>query len=222
LGNSVVSRIRPRIENEKTYSEILQNNSVKVTIYAYGAAKIDYFKKDFMQIIDETADIYIINYGVVEACNRSISESLYNYVQKKSNNIFEKISLKLINYFENRFRRQLVKLRGYKSWLSENEFKKYYCELITVIKKHTKAKIVCIGINKPSTRIENQLPGSSENINRFNYIINEICLNESSIFIDVYSLIKQNCIPDGVHYNSHGHIELASEIEKKIKYVRKD
>lgn len=215
-------RIRPPRLNsaECTYTEKIAKllPCCHVKNLSVGASLVPYQNETYDLFVREFPDFIIVNYGVVDACTRSIPRWLYNFIERgnPSDNFVIRGIRETIQYFESRFRRNLVLLRGKKSWNSSRSFERKYTNLVKFLKRETKAVILCLSINPVSNRIEKQLPGSRKRTIEFNSIIKKICLQENAIFINTSDIISQDDVPDGIHFNADGHEKIASEIVRII------
>lgn len=211
LGNSVAAVAKPDEENILTYSDIL-SKSFKVTNLSKRASIIsdDHFRKIKNK---EMYDVVILNFGVVEACTRSTERKLYMFLYQNKLKWYQKPFRFFLSYFETKFRAYFVKKRGFRSWINSQEFKKHLSELITSFQqKNSNVKFIGISINKPSERINLQLPKSDENIEKFNIVYHQLAEQYDFPVFDSYEEIESANVPDGIHYNAKGHEIVADKL----------
>lgn len=208
LGNSVSIRLRPKDEEGKIYSDILNlQPDLSVTNLGKGASMI--VDQDFSGI---QSDLALLNYGIVEASTRPISRKLYKtlYLSEETPFWFKPISF-CLKYLESKFRSQLVNLRGNKSWLSPEEFKLQLENALHVLKRN-KVRVILIGINKPSNRIEKQLPQTIDNVLIYNSILEQVATDFKVDFVKTFEEYTPDLMPDGIHFSTAGHQKLAKEL----------
>lgn len=221
-GDSVSLRIRPPRENaeELTYAEHLTNLLPDSTIHhlGVGAMSIRYQLKDNDAFIRLFPDFYILNFGIVDASTRSVPEYLFRFINHEAANKWILIELlrKIVGFLELKYRKILVKARGKTTWSSSGIFREEYIKIIRRIEKETSAKIICLSINQTNDRIENQLPGTSKNISLYNEIIREFCQRPRCIFLNTASLVGNDELPDGIHFNAKGHKIIAESLKNII------
>ena len=99
---------------------------------------------------------------------------------------------------------------------SRSTFLAEYERTVQSLDANSSAQIICLGVNTPSSRVENHLPGTSKRIQSVQLEMKNICEKfESSTFIDV-SDIDQSLMPDGIHYSAEGHQSVYGRILKVI------
>jgi len=223
LGDSVALRVRPprNEDSGRTYAEhlrILFPNYI-IDNRATGALPINKQINNRDIIIRELPGVYIINFGIVDCSTRPIPHWLFHYINSfdEAEGKAHKLFRKFISYFENKYRRQLVKIRSFKSWTSPQKFTLLYRGLIQQLQKETSARIICIGINKTNERIYSQLPRTNERIAEYNNIIKNCCEAFNCVYIDPSDHIDMADTPDGIHYNASGHLRIANALERIIK-----
>lgn len=217
LGNSVAAVAKPQKKPNLTYSNFLDQEKLTVTNFSFRASMIS--DDMFSEIPNvQNTHILILNFGVVEACTRPINRKFYKFLyQSEHNNAFVKPLVKLITTVESKLRPWLVKIRGYKPWMPASEFEKYMKSLISDSRKvNPDINFIGITINKPSSRIENQLPKSHESIKEFNKVYHRLAQEFDFPLFDSYNQIKSEYIPDGIHYNTEGHKIVAERINEII------
>lgn len=227
VGNSVAMRVRPPVKfpANKNYSVILQNlleNElddlyVQVENKAKGAYLITDVLSDIDSLVHEFPHYYILNFGVVDASTREIPHWFYKFVNNPVKNRFEYFCSGIHAHLFMKHRPFFVKLRRKKSWVSENDFAKYFELLITTLIKETNARIISLPINPANKRVEKQLPGSNEKHLKYNEHIKNITIKHGQFFVDTTAFISQQDYPDGVHYSDNGHQLIASKLKELIK-----
>jgi lysophospholipase L1-like esterase len=223
VGNSVALRIRPPRQNEDdlSYAEILDNNlpTAMVINRAIGATVMPHQSIWVDEMIGYHANCYILNYGVVDACSRSVPRWMWHFIN--NDNPQRGFILKVLRYFcsilEKKFRRTLTVIRGKRGWTSRTAFAYKYEKMLKLIQKDSIAQIICIGINRPSARIERFLPGSVRNVQRYNEVIRQLATKYNSAYVETFYDFDESLIPDGVHFNAEGHRKLATMLLDVIK-----
>lgn len=225
IGNSVSLRLRPPRQHseELTYTEILQQSLPEVLVIneGIGASTLTYRSQEIDKLVHYYADYYIINYGIVDASTRPISQYTFRFMNNDNPKSFfiTKALRFTIQWIEKKCRKNLVIFRGCRSWTSAKSFRYAYQKHLQLLQKETSGKIICLGINKPSERIEQQLPGTTKNVLLFNKIISQLCEQYHCYFIDCYEKIDSKNVPDGIHFDKEGHTKIANLI---LNIIRND
>ena len=215
-GNSVALRIRPprQSEVELNYSEILEKNLPDTFVInrAIGAKVMPHETSFLDEMIAYHADYYILNYGIVDACTRSVPRWLWNFINNDNpqHGLIRKGLRYLCYRFEAAFRRILTVIRGKRAWTRRAAFAYKYEKFIKLLQKDTAGKIICISINRPSSRIERSLPGSVRNVQRYNEVIRQLANKYNAFYIESFYDFDDSLIPDGIHFNAEGHRKLAT------------
>lgn len=229
LGSSVALRVRPTSSprySNKPYAQLTEeylnlDSSDDVFIannisFSRAIVKEYLNKRDVISGLNP--EYIIINLGIVDAPSRDIPLWFSDIIFKRKWKIlFPSFSFLYNNFFKGNTRRFFTNLRFRKSWVSEKSFKKDFNTLIETIKRESFAKIIIIGINKGSQRIENELPGTLVKIERYNTILKELSKTHKLKFISTSDLESETYFPDGVHYNTKGHKYIAKLITSQIQ-----
>ncbi len=163
-------------------------------------------------LIGYYADYYILNYGVVDACTRSVPLWMWNFINNDNpqSGLIKKGFRYLCYRFEAAFRRILTVIRGKRAWTSRTAFAYKYEKFLRLLQKDTAGKIICIGINRPSSRIERSLPGSVRNVQRYNEVIRQLANKYNAVYVETFYDFDDLLSPDGIHFNAEGHHKLAT------------
>jgi lysophospholipase L1-like esterase len=223
VGNSVALRIRPprQNENDLSYAEILDNSLSNALVInrAVGSTIMPHESIWIDEMVGYHAKCYILNYGIVDACSRSVPRWMWNFIN--NDNPHRGIILKLLRFlcsiFEKKFRRSLTVIRGKRPWTNRAAFAYKYEKMLKLIQKDSTAQIICIGINRPSSRVERILPGSIRNVQRYNEVIRQLANKYNSDYVETFYDFDESFVPDGVHYNAEGHRKLAGMLLEVIK-----
>lgn len=233
IGNSVAIRNRPpqKFPNNKNYGLLLETllqkehpeQIIMITNMGFSRATITNIIQKYDEYIASMPNYFIINIGVSDASTREIpywfAEILNNPKQSWVKTIFAAFH----HYCIKPNRRVFVKLRGKKSWISQKKFRKYYKELILLLRKETNARIITVPINPTNDRVEKTVPGSSENYIKYNEIIRRVADECKEIYLDLDNLNPEVHYPDGIHYSLQGNKLVAEKlfdiIEKEIEYA---
>ena len=223
VGNSVALRIRPprQNENDLSYAEIIDDKlpNASVINLAIGDTVMPHESVWIDKLISYHANCYILNYGVVDACTRSVPRWMCNFIHNDTphHGIFKKLLRFLFNFFEVRFRKFLTVIRGKRAWTSRAAFAYKYEKMLRLLLKDSNAQLICIGINRPSSRIERFLPGSVRNVQRYNEVIRQLANKYNSVYVETFYDFDETLIPDGINFNSEGHRKLAGMLLDVIK-----
>lgn len=226
IGNSVGLRIRPpgKFPDNKTYGALVEEQLqrthpekvILVRNLCIGRATIWEILQVRNELLREFPDYYVINYGVSDASTREIPLWYSNIINNNKVSFTKKIFSFFYVYVIKRIRPYLVRVRGKKTWVSKNNFKRYYGEIVRFLIKGTNAKLIILSINKPTARIESELPGSTEKYIEYNEIIKDISDQYNAHYIDTTNLIPDIHTPDGIHFSLDGHHEIARKICRLI------
>ncbi|GEM_PF-795601 len=232
IGNSVALRTRPSeiYPLNKNYckylEEILNKNlsetNIIVTNKALGATTIYNSIINIDNFVNTFPEFFIINLGVVDASTREIPLWFYRLASSKKDSFFYNVIKFLYRVIIIKFRPFLVRLRFKRSWMSSNQYKKYFTGLIKSLTKETNAKIIVLPINIANERVENELPGSTKKHKEYNKIMFDIVNEYSHNYIDLSCLVSKKHYPDGVHYSIEGHKLVARKISEIILNIVKD
>ena len=220
IGNSVALRVRPpkAHPNNKNYTYCLKQNrpNDEVVNTALGAMTVLDITGQIDSFINHCPDWYVINLGVVEACSREAPLWLFRMATSHRRGILVKGAKILYGGIFARFRPFFTRLRMGKSWVNKSTFQRHFDLLMTLLLKETNAKIIVLGINAPSQRIEMLLPGSTDKIVAYNRVLEAVAAQHKQSFVDLSDLIADTNYPDGVHFNQEGHELIARRIEKYL------
>lgn len=229
IGNSVGLRIRPpgTFPNNKNYGilleELLQQRYPEKVILVrnlcIGRATIWDILRRRNEILNVFPNYYIINLGVTDASTREIPLWFSNIINDTKESIIKKIFMGAYLYVIKPFRPQLVWLRFKATWTSKHAFRKYFEKIINFLYKGTNAQIIVMSINRPSRRIENELPGSTNNYIKINKVIKHIAKMYGAFYIDTTDLSSDIHAPDGIHLSLEGHRVIADRIYNIIEQL---
>lgn len=224
VGNSVSVRVRPTEENVRnlSYVSLIKSQlspSDNIQTFAESGLMVNYFAENPDRLIKEQPDVLVCNFGIVELSSRSTRRSIYDYMYyNKSRNKFGRSLSLLLAIIETKLRRSLVFLRFKRPWYNLDLFIRDYFQLINKVQKDTSTEVIILGINQPSPRVEEQLPGSLKRVKNANDIIAQKCSELKNVnYIDVNTDMNyQEHFPDGIHYNKIGHELIANKIKSVI------
>ncbi len=233
LGNSVGFKMRPPRQSaeEKTYGEILSDNGYCVrNISKAGVMLNEAFASLDDELITWFPDTVIIQFGVVEMCQRQTSRRLNNRLIKNYylnmvhgrayvfDSLFTKV-LETLGRIVNGGGRRFVGLVGLRwQWLSLDRFLSVLEAVLEHVNKETGAMTLMVGINPVSPRITRILPDSGEIIEAANAAMKNLAARFPGRvrFLDMKELIGGNMVettvPDGIHLSAQGHRLLAERI----------
>ncbi|MCF7858561.1 MAG: hypothetical protein K9N07_04465 [Candidatus Cloacimonetes bacterium] len=230
IGNSVAIRNRPpeKYPHNKNYGALLGEElsdkypdlHVTVSNMSFSRATIMNIVQKYDDYFATMPDYFIINLGVSDASTREIPYWYAELINKKGHNLIRSVFSAIHTYCIKPKRRFFVLLRGKRSWISQKKFRKYFNELIIMMKKETNAKIIAIPINPANARVENAIPGSRVKYIEYNKIMEQIILKNEGVFVKFDDLVQKVHYPDGIHYSLQGNQfvtkKLFSIIEKDI------
>ena len=227
IGNSVAIRNRPpqKNPNNKNYGvlleELLQDNYqrkiVLIKNMGFGRATITNIIQKYDDYIASFPDYFIINIGVSDASTREIPFWFAEVLNSKKQSCYRTLFAAIHHYLIKPKRSFFVKIRGKKSWISQNKFENYYRELILLLQKETNAKMITIPINPTNERIEKAVPGSSSNYKKYNTLIKKIADECNCIYLGLDDLDSKIHNPDGIHYSIDGNRLVAEKLFGLIK-----
>lgn len=227
IGNSVAIRNRPpkKYPDNKNYGAFLedqlQNKYSELSIYvnnmAFSRATILNVVERIEDYIASMPNYYIINLGVSDASTREIPYWMAEIINDPKKSLFKNLLSGFHHYIIKPKRSLFVKLRGKKSWISRKTFKKNLTYLIQILKKETNAKLIFLPINPTNDRIENEVPGSSENYKKYNKLIGDVVEDYGCPIIKIDDLDPLVHFPDGIHYSNEGNAMIAKKLFETIK-----
>lgn len=229
LGNSVAVRTRPRVENSPLVHygdhlhELLKDYSIEAEVVNLGKHRATILSAvgRIQEFIETDPDFYIINYGIVDAAIREIPLWYSDAIEREKKSIWDVVLAAVHGRIMKKNRPFFVRLRGNKPWVGQKDFEHAYESLLKGLKERSNSRIIVMSINIPDDRVEEQLPGSKQNVALYNEFIRSMVDKYELIFLDTTDLDSKSMYPDGVHYSFEGNAEiakrLASIITKQIK-----
>lgn len=224
LGNSVALRNRPveKYPNNKNYGAFLEDllsyeQEVSLVNKAKGRATIRQINKELDNHINEFPDYYILNIGVCDSATRPIpywyGEIINNtYSNSLIKSVLSSLYYRIIKPHSSFF----VNLRGKRSWVSANNYKKNFEFLVSELIKDSNAKIIIMSINNTNERVESIVPGSGHNYEVYNSIMKDIADKYAQVYVDTTDMSSAEYYPDGTHYNLKGNKDIAVRLYKII------
>ena len=220
LGNSTGLRVRPPVEHpyNRSFTELLRVEAgYDVINLCSGRALV----RDLIDYPDasirEFPDYYVISIGISDACTREIPLWFSNIMKRSRRSLLRNVSHLIYNLCIKKVRKHLVKLRFRTSWTGHLRFEKEINKLIKDLTKNTNARLIFIGILTPSDRVERELPGSRDSVTKFNNILKKIVSQKNRCYlIEVDDLNSADHYPDGIHWNSAGHLMMFNKINDHI------
>jgi len=220
IGNSVGLKCRPP-SDILNYGCLLKKEGYLVNNLSFGRATTDevvILKDSYIRTYPE---FFVINLGCVDAPSREIplwfSDLLYGRRKMFGSSILKFI----FRAFISKNRSLFTNLRFRKSWISKRKFLDNVNLLTNYIQRNTNAKIIVLGINNGSERIERKLPGTIAKYIDYNLALKDLIIKKNISFIDVSDLSNQLHFPDGVHYNAEGHKIIANRLRKELLNLSK-
>ncbi len=226
IGCSVGIRVRPPMQKpfNKNYGQYLieklsekySNICFSVNNHAFTRATLKDIIPRIDELISDYPDYIILNIGIPDASNRDIPKWISDYMTFKSHKKISAFFSFFINKIVKPRRSFFVKLRGKKPWVNSSNFDKLYRNVLEYITKETNANIILIPINTPSDRIEKQLPGTKNNVEKYNKIISKLLDDYQANILDIKDIDGGKFYPDGIHYSTEGHKIISEKIANLI------
>jgi lysophospholipase L1-like esterase len=242
LGNSVGLRIRPPRESpaELTYAEILEQKGYAVRNLSRAGVMIsEAFALLDDEVISHFPDVVIVQFGVVEVCSRQTFRALNNlaisnyYLNGVFRRNFEFPTLfgsarKYVFRAANALTRRFASFFDFSwQWLTPRKFLLVLEAIIERITKETAARVIVLGVNPCSDRIERLLGSSQAKIHQLNQEMKAFCEQRSRVqFLNPETIFNaaelDALVPDGVHLSARGHRLLAEELCRTLDSAAKN
>lgn len=227
VGNSVALRTRPVQPHPENINygsllvgfSTLEGRNVTVENRSAGAYTVRNVYRNIDNIVNSFPDVYIINLGVVDACNREVPLWFYRLATRKSESLQALLFRFLYRKIIAKVRPLLVILRGRRSWVSVRGFERYLRKIAQTLIKETNARLLFISINPADSRVEASLPGSREKQLRYNQIIQSVSEEFGQLYCDTTDMEASIHFPDGVHYSLEGHRLLTDKLKSVLQPV---
>ena len=238
FGNSVTLRIRPprSAAGEATYAERLRAHGHDVTVVARAGVLLSEAMATLEDdVVTRFPDWVIVNHGVIEVCTRQTVRWINNQT--------------IVNYYLNAgFARPFVfgtpwdRLRSFGwralnasirtasglvgarwQWLPTPLFLRALEKTLDVVLKETAARVIVLGINPCSPRVERILPGSREAIADANAAMLALASRRGPrvVFFDPASVLDatrlEELVPDGIHFSAEGHARVAAALATMLE-----
>lgn len=231
-GNSVALRVRPPRERaaDGTYSEVLRAVGYEVTTVARaGAMLAESFATLEDDVVVRAPEVVVLQHGVVEICprrtiralnNRTIENYYLNGVlgaPYRSGGGLDAV-VHLGARIANGLVRRAATLLGLRwAWMPLPRFLAVMERTIAVLRKETGARVIVLGINPTSARVEGQLPGTGAATAAANAGLAALCarLGDAVRFVDPAQVLGADAsalVPDGIHFSADGHRRIAAHL----------
>lgn len=231
LGNSVGLRVRPPNpsdpEQNQVFSSLLESDlknkgiPVMVKNMCHGRYLIEQILDQRDVYIREFPDVYVVVAGITDVCNREIPLWFSNLLHGRRSSKIRRALMAFYIYMVKPSRKFWVYIRGKKPWRSFGVTKYGFKTLADELIKNTNAKVIFVEVMQVDDRIENELPGSSKNVERINRFMHRLKEQDDTGRLQILELgmvSKYLERPDGIHLSSNGHKVLASEILGSLEY----
>jgi hypothetical protein len=227
IGNSVGLRVRPpqpHPEN-KTYSQLLHPallergyDHVLIENHCVGRSTVRQVLELGDNITHAFLDVYIVNCGVTDCSTREIPLWFSDLIFSSRTSFLRNIAAAIHKFIIIPNRKTFVRLRGKRSWLRPQQFRRYYKKLISDLLKNTNAVLILMSINDTTDRVESELPGTRANIERFNAVIRQLAqIDPARIrLVETGDLDPETDLPDGVHFSRQGHDKMNERLLREI------
>jgi len=222
MGNSVGLRVRPASKDDPNsnipFSQLLKskfisdNKNIDIKNLCHGRFLIEHILNLRDEYIRQYPDVYIICAGITDCCNREIPLWLSNLLHGNRLSFSRRILMGFYIKLIKPFRPFFVLIRGRRPWRSLNRTKYGFEVLFNEISKNTSAKVIFLEILDIDDRIENELPGSRNNVKKMNEILREMISErgERFQFLALNDISRPLTRPDGIHMDENGHKLLAN------------
>lgn len=229
LGNSVGLKVRPPEDGERQFNyakRLASRADAKIRVVNYSRTsetvasalthRFDYLGRVF-------PDVVVVHLGINDCVPRLTPQWLFDVLsaprldENKYVYVIRAQLSKVVNY---RLAPRLIPILKLGPWCAPEKFSRKYRKLIVNIRKEFTSKIICVGINPCTERIEKLLPGARKNIETYNSIIQDICNNLQCNYIATDRWTDDTeadtLFPDGVHFSSKAHGLMAEAIHAII------
>lgn len=230
-GNSVALRTRPPqiSPGNKNYTVLLReklneefrNFHFSIENKAVGACTVKNIYQNIELLTQCFPDIYILNIGVVDSCNREVPLWFYRLATRKSEDLFSFLIRAFYRSVVAKARPFLVYLRLKRPWIPIRRFRKYYTLVLETLQKETNGRVIIVPINPANARVEKLLPGTRKNHLKYNKCLLELSLKYNASCLNLEGLDSSSHYPDGIHYSIEGHQEVAGKIQNEIIKILK-
>jgi len=237
FGNSVAFRMRPPRSGpeQRTYPEWLRCDGHEVRVVARAGVLLnEAFATLDDQVITEFPDVVIVNFGIVEVCyrqtvrwinNRTITNYYLNQVfdQEFTYDTAGQRARLFLWRAVNALTRRLSAVVGLRwQWLSTDRFLQVLDETVGRILKETEARVIVLGINPCSERVERVLEGSLEEIAAANERVRAMVATHGTraSFVSPAECIASRVdelVPDGIHFSADGHRVIANALRSALR-----
>lgn len=169
------------------------------------------------EVLNNNTDIFIIAIGICDCAPRIFSKK-QEYILR--NLLPNKIS-KYIIAFKSKYRYFFTK-NSPKTWVSLDNFKMQYMNLIEIILNDCKSKkVYLINIADTTEKNNSRSYGFRENISKYNAVLDNIATkyNQNVEVIDFHDITKKNpklLLEDGIHITTEAHDVLTKILYEKI------
>jgi len=223
IGNSVALRVRPvepypgnlnyfSLLSDAEFNKNSRTRNLNVLNLARGGNTIKSAFKDFDSYIRSFPDLFILNFGVVDASTREVPKWFFDMYNSTGQYWYNNLSRWVYNAIIKKIRRPLVYLRGKRPWVGRKKYEFLYNLMIERLLKETNAIIIGLPINTADERIEKALPGSRRNHLNYNQVMENALDRERCYFINLQEGLTADDRPDGIHYSKSGHEKVARRI----------
>ena len=145
--------------------------------------------------------------GVLNSLENSIKD--VNFIKKDEMVLLFSIGLNDARYYDDK--------NNY--LMTDKEFIKNINKLIKLSKKHSN-KIFFTGLIKTNDELTKPWLDTEHwetaDVKKFNDIIKKVCQEQKIEFIDIYSLLDNSDLYDGLHPNTQGQIKIYNKIQKYL------
>ncbi len=218
LGNSVAMRVRPPVHYSRNlnYSVLLRMAGFNVINLARGGNTIKRACVDIDIYIRTFPDIYILNFGVVDASTREVPKWFFNLYNSSGQYWYNRFARLIYNRGIKKIRKPLVYLRLKRSWVGKRSFSRLYELMVERLLKETNAILIGLPVNVANDRVEKALPGSRKNHRSYNQVMRKLLDRDRCFYLELSDINSNVHYPDGVHFSTEGHKIVA---EKIIQYL---
>jgi lysophospholipase L1-like esterase len=226
IGDSTAMWIRPyrnHIDNFTFVELLIKKDNLDVDIYTRpGMTSHDALILVWNELMGKFYDYCIFNFGINDCVPRSYPKYMANF---HNNTLIAQTKAHGLIYLFYRFftaikvQKFLFKIGISKPWSNLKKFENNLAEIIKILSKETDSKIIFLTIPKTSKRVEGIFPNINNLIPEYSNAISKLQLNNTNI-INIDSMFKMDYdkyIEEGIHYSSHGHQLVYTEILKVLE-----
>jgi lysophospholipase L1-like esterase len=224
VGSSVSLYVRPprATRDQGTYVELLAR-ALGPAYRIDNIARVSYDIRDALhgfhkQLLPIAPDVVVLHLGVNESVSRFLPRRLWRVVYGGGDRVTSPGLVRRAMMLLDAAMRPVMTRFLPRAWFGAHEFERLTDEFLVNVRKEFAARIVVVGITRPSDRVEKQLRGSISRVRDFNAALARSAAAAGATFIDVDAIADRDDLhPDGIHFSAAGHAWLAERLAGAIR-----